>query len=198
MDLLWRTEQSYPFTFQESVATVGELRERRVLPPRFQSPGHHPAGPVVTLSRASFSVLQRWVPRGDGFWIPPSTGLFLHSHRCRESNTDTGRRARNQADGANGEQQPDRWHGNTDSTRNLLERPLTPHGKLWETFYLFRNHFGMTVLLLSHPPQLSLDNSLEVICHPSIKTRLLLLLVHSFEEGIQRLLEYPIHLPHPL
>ena len=30
------------------------------------------------------------------------------------------------------------------------------------SFYLFRNHFGMTVLLLSLPPQLFLDNSLEI------------------------------------
>lgn len=33
-------------------------------------------------------------------------------------------------------------NGNINSTVNLLESPLTPHGKLWKTFYLFRNHFG--------------------------------------------------------
>ena len=34
---------------------------------------------------------------------------------------------------------------------NLLESPLTPHGKLWKTFYLFRNHLGHHIAS-SFPP----------------------------------------------
>lgn len=145
--MLWRAKQNYPFTFWKSVSTVGELRESLfyLLGTRVQ----------VTLSPeliSLFSVLQRGGHQGEmGSESLPPLGCSSQSQMQR-INTDTGRRARNQADGADGEQQPDRWHGNTDSTRNLLGSPLTPHGKLWKTFYLFRNHLGMTLLCFpSHP-----------------------------------------------
>lgn len=82
---------------------------------------------------------------------PPSTLLLLHIITdAKNRNTDTGRGARDQA---MEQMRATAWQmtRNTNSTGNLLGSPLTPHGKLWKTFYLFRSHFGYHIAS-SFPP----------------------------------------------
>lgn len=156
--MLWRAKQNYPFTFWKSVSIVAELRESLF----------YFLGTVVQVTFSPelislFFVLQRGGHQGEmDFWVPPSTRLLF-------TVTDAENKTQTQAEGL--ETKPmEQMESNslTDDTAiptqlgTYLESPLTPHGKLWKTFYLFRNHLGMTLLLLSLPPQMFLDNSLEI------------------------------------
>lgn len=84
-------------------------------------------------------------------------------------------------------------NGNIHSTGNLLESPLTPHGKLWKTFYLFRNHFGYHIASSFPPTQLLLDKFLEIHLWSENEDQ-----AYSYyscwfissEDGVERLLKY--------
>lgn len=82
-------------------------------------------------------------------------------------------------------------NGNINSTVNLLESPRTPHGKLWKTFYLFRNHFGNHIAS-SFPPtptgfgQVPRNPSVTGELRPAHYSCSLL----SPEDGVHRLLKY--------
>ena len=85
----------------------------------------------------------------------------------RIKNTDTGIEARNRANGANGEQQPD---GMTTVISTQLWTYLKARWRLMESF---EKHFicletilFITLLLLSLPPQLFLDKSLDIHVWP--------------------------------
>lgn len=108
----------------------------------------------------------------------------------RIKNTDTGIGARNQANGANGEQQPDRM---TTAISTQLWTYLKARWRLMESFekhFICLETILVTLLLLSLPPQVFLDKSLEFTCDDlKIKSKLTTLVIFS-RDGVYKLLKY--------
>lgn len=68
-----------------------------------------------------------------------------------------------------------------------------PHGKLWKTFYLFRNHFGYHIASSFPPTQLLLDKFLEIHLWSENEDQAYSYYSCGFissEDGVHRLLKY--------